>query len=88
MPRLVIVKVGQGPVVLVDVVELVGAEQQKPTASGESTTSPGLHASRILTPLLKVPPLCGFAHRTAAVEVSTRAIETKTATTIRLMIER
>jgi len=84
MPRLVIVKVGQGPVVLVDVVELVGAVQQ-PTPS--SCVSPGLHASRTLTVLFKIPPLRGLAQKTAAAEVSTRAIDTRTASSRPLMID-
>jgi hypothetical protein len=66
----VVVVVGGQLVAVVPDVVVVVTVQQKPTAAASSCTSPGLHASRILTPALKVPSLRGLAHRTAAPAVS------------------
>ena len=61
------VVVGLGPVV--DDVE--GVPQQKPTSSGASCTSRGLHAARIFTEPLNVPSLRTRAHSAAACAVVT-----------------
>ena len=66
----VVVVVGRQVVAVVPDVVVVVTVQQKPTAAASSCTSPGLHASRILTPVLNVPSLRGLAHRTAAPAVS------------------
>jgi hypothetical protein len=66
----VVVVVGGQVVAVVPDVVVVVTVQQRPTAAASSCTSPGLHASRILTPVLNVPSLRGLAHRTAAPAVS------------------
>jgi len=62
----VVVVVGGQVVAVVPDVVVVVTVQQRPTAAASSCTSPGLHASRILTAVLNVPSLRGLAHRTAA----------------------
>jgi hypothetical protein len=71
--------------VLVEVVEVVDAAQQKPTASGASCTSLAPHTSRILTLELNVPSRRCFAHRTAAAAGSiTKALITSSAANCRM----
>jgi len=66
----VVVVVGGQVVAVVPDVVVVVTVQHMPTAAASSCTSPGLHASRILTPVLNVPSLRGLAHRTAALAVA------------------
>lgn len=62
---------GQLDVVAGDVVVVM--PQQKPSASGWSCTSFGLHSSRIFTEELNVPSFRGLAHRTALLALATIA---------------
>jgi hypothetical protein len=62
IPRVVVV----GHIEVLVVVVVVVAPQQNPTASGVSTISDGLHTSRTLTLLAKVPSRRRLAQRTAA----------------------
>src|SRR5262245_22490771 len=86
IPRVVVVRIGHGPVVLVIVTVVdVEAAQQKFTSAGASWTSFGLQASRTLTPPLRVPSRPGFAHRTAASAAAERVITSITVTPMRMV---